>query len=428
MAGRKAIATCDPALVAALRAVPTTTRKSDRVDACVVLTTRGSGKKAARSFLGTSTATGNEINGVVAQRAESGGYELVIRLGERGTAAVAAAEAELPLALDLDGTVVGDATLELDPAGKAGFVVTLTGADRREAEELAELIEQSRSEDLVGLVHTATMTRRARELMARADARLDEKAAFRRSCGAAGATEASEALVLGCYDGRIFVLRVTRPDLAGIMPVTAAHEMLHAAFDSMPRRERRETVRRLEAFMEKSGDPRIEQLLELYEELEPGERGNELHSLVGTQVRDLPRALERYYARYFEDRSQLVDAFEGYQTVFDYLQANYDRLSSELDALKAQMDVLEPQVANASAEAESLFNQIRELREQGRVGESNRLVDAQNAAADNANALAGQFNALVDQYNAKVTELNELAFITAATYSEISPFPIEAPG
>jgi chromosome segregation ATPase len=257
-----------------------------------------------------------------------------------------------------------------------------------------------------------------------ASARVDEKSSFLRDCPE---PEDAAALVLGCYDGRIFVLRVTDPDLVGVMTVTAAHEMLHAAFEEMPADERREVVRRLEAHLERRGDPKIEELLALYEELEPGARGNELHSLVGTQVRDLPRALERHYAKLFSDRDELVDAFEDYQAVFDFLQANADRLSGELDAMRTQLDTLQAEGDAAGVEADRLYDEIQRLRAQGRINESNGLVGAQNAAADRANSLGAEYNALVGQYNAKVTELNELALYTSRKYDEISPVPIDPP-
>ena len=44
---------------------------------------------------------------------------------------------------------------------------------------------------------------------------------------------------------------------------------------------------------------------------EPGQRLNELHSLLGTEVAHLSPALERYSHRYFHDRQGIVSAFQS---------------------------------------------------------------------------------------------------------------------
>jgi len=423
------VASCDPARVAALERVPTTRRRDDVADACVVLATSASERPPSRMFLGPAPITGDEILDVRRRRASKNRYEVVLRLTERGAARFAAEIPDValfPLRLDVDGHVVGTASVLPADGGDAarGQRVVISGArlDGGAASAMVDLIDQGRSEQLIELVHRSTMTPHARELMGFATARVDDKPEFVADCPN---PEAAATLVLGCYDGRIFVLRVDRPDLAGVMTVTAAHEMLHAAYEEMSRAERRRVVEQLNAFMEQTGDPRIEELLVEYDRLQPGTRANELHSLVATQVRDLPRPLERYYREFFTDRSAIVDAFDGYQRVFDELQERYDQLAAEVEALDGRMDGAQAELDAAGAEADRLSNEIESLRDQGRIDESNALVDTQNAAADRANSLVESFNALVDEYNAKVFELNALAITLNDTYNEISPIPLE---
>jgi chromosome segregation ATPase len=232
--------------------------------------------------------------------------------------------------------------------------------------------------------------------------------------------------VLGCQgDDRIFLLRVDRPDLTQIMPVTAAHEVLHAAYARLDPAERRRIDRLIDEAFTSSNDQRLRDLVTEYDRLEPGERHNELHSLLGTEVSALSGPLERYYRRYFRDRRRIVEAFNGYQSVFDTLKAQYDQLKSEVDALDAQLQGLSSQLKAAVGEADQLLGQIEALRAQGRIEESNRLVDAQNAAVNYANALADQHNGLVDQYNAKIDALNALAIagqqLDDAISVEVSP-------
>jgi chromosome segregation ATPase len=207
------------------------------------------------------------------------------------------------------------------------------------------------------------------------------------------------------------------------MIVTAAHEMLHAAWSAMSSAQKRLIVKQLNDFMTTTGDARIDALLTEYAAFQPGTRDNELHSLVGTQVRDLPAPLEGYYRRYFTDRSVIVDAFDAYQHVFDDLKTHYDQLDADVKALEGELTGLQAELRAAGDEADRLSNEIDALRSQGRIDESNQLVELQNAAVRRANGLAGTYNARVDGYNAKVAELNELAITLQNTYNEISPVP-----
>ncbi len=426
-----AAASCDAAQVDALRRVPSTDRAEDAAAACVVLpiTVAGEDDERDRVFLGASRLSGDGVRVVQRNRVGKDRYELVIWPTDRGAALLAATPpdaAALPQRLDLDGEVVGDATVETRRSGATTVVVTPPGAKGftgAQVEPLLRRMLESRDEQLVALADATTMTRAARELVAVNESRVDDKDDFNRDCPN---RDHAVTLTLACYTGnRIYVLRVDQPNLAGVMNVSLAHEMLHAAFDDLPRAERRKIVDELEQFMDETGDERIESLLAEYERTQPGTRGTELHSLVGTQVADLPRPLERHYARYFEDRARVVDAFVGYQSVFDDLQARYDELVAQASAVEAQISSTDAEYQAAGAEADRLYDQIISLRNQGRIDESNDLVGSQNAAADRANSLADQYNGLVAQYNALVDEINAVATLLNESYNAISPVPLD---
>jgi outer membrane murein-binding lipoprotein Lpp len=417
-----AVASCDPARLDAVARIATTARAADAADACVVLPVDGA---ARRVFLGAAQLTGSGITDVHAKR-KPRGDEIVLRLTTRG--------AEVPPVqwrVDLDGRVVGtvvrSGTGGLAPAADQppASRLTITGPkiDGDRARTIADAIDQARGEQLIDLARRATMTRRARELLAAATAHVDDKPEFLDDCPS---PETPGTLVLGCYDGRIFVLRVDRADLAPVMTVTAAHELLHAAYDDMSRTERRRVADELDAFMATTGDARIEELLAEYDKVQPGTRDNELHSLVGTQVRDLPAPLERHYRRYFADRSAVVDAFDAYQHVFDDLQARYDQLEVEVRSLEGELNGLQADARAAGDEADRLTSEIDSLRGQGRIDESNQLVEPQNAAVNRYNGLIGTFNARVDEYNTKVQELNALSITLENTYNEISPIAAQS--
>lgn len=154
---------------------------------------------------------------------------------------------------------------------------------------------------------------------------------FNESCRTA-ATE--QSAVLGCYTmNRIYLFDVENEQLAGIKQVTSAHEMLHAAYQRLSGPERS----RIDALLEKQSfgaeESRLTALMAEYEKSEPGERSNELHSILGTELRALSPELETYYAQYFSDRSGIVALSEQYQRVFDDLKARQESLATDINNL-----------------------------------------------------------------------------------------------
>lgn len=413
-----AVASCDLAQVTKAAAVPSTAGADDTASACVVNPVDQSAPRAHRYLLGPSRLTGSDVASVrvretrVSKKAKPT-FAVEMKLTDRGAAAFAADPSTTGLAVVVDGEIVlGTLTTANEPIND-GSELTLTYAAKRgtlsraAATRLVRSIDQARSEEVIGFAERLTMTPDARALFALNAPRIDDKRRFAKDCPI---PDSQGTFVLGCQgNDRIFLLRVDRPDLAQIMPVTAAHEVLHAAYARLGPAERRRIDRLIDESFASSTDQRLRDLVTEYDKLEPGERHNELHSLLGTEATTLSRPLERYYRRYFRDRTRVVEAFNGYQNVFDALQAQYEQLKSEVDGLDAQLQDLSSQLDAAGGEADRLVGQIESLRSQGRIEESNRLVGAQNAAVNRASALADQYNGLVDQYNAKVDALNALA-------------------
>lgn len=142
--------------------------------------------------------------------------------------------------------------------------------------------------------------------------------------------------ILGCYTGqRIYIYDVQDERLDGIRAVTAAHEMLHAAYERMGEAERQRIDGLLEKEYEKlKNDAKLAERMEFYARTEPGQRGNELHSVIGTEITDIGPELDQYYKKYFADRSKVVALHANYEKVFKTLQARADALSAELRTLR----------------------------------------------------------------------------------------------
>ena len=331
------------------------------------------GSSASRRYLlGPATITGTDIDRVKVRHAKKA-YTVELDLTDSGSAAfdaLAQSNVRQKVAVTLDASVLATAVPPDDAALVASSALSFTGAYN-----LASRYRQSEVEQLVGFANETTMTNAARHSLGEADPHLDDKAQFAVDCSF---PEAAGSLVLGCYTRKtVYVLRVDRADLAPVMPVSTAHEMLHAAYLHLSPEERRRVNIMIEVFYATIDNPDLTDLVAQYERVEPGQRLNELHSLLPTEVRTLSPALERYYRRYFRDRSRVVDAFDSYNVVFASVRSRLNQLDGELTALKAQLDETKPRLEDAGTRAAQLGNQIGRAP---RAGTDRRVQQSRGAS------------------------------------------------
>ena len=225
--------------------------------------------------------------------------------------------------------------------------------------------------------------------------------------------------ILGCYVNKhIYVYDVTNTQLDGVEEVTAAHETLHVIWDRMSDSEKTSVGNLLEATFEKINDPSLNDRMSYYARTEPGERLNELHSILGTEYPNLGPALEAHYAKYFSVRSKVVALHTSYESVFANLKAQSDALSIQLDTLKS---LINTNTKEYNTEAASINNDSIALNN------SSSSVDRTSASQVNAynakrqalldrfsalDALRTQINSETDDYNAKVTQYNSIVTST----------------
>ncbi|MEX0748683.1 MAG: hypothetical protein WD467_03800 [Candidatus Saccharimonadales bacterium] len=222
-----------------------------------------------------------------------------------------------------------------------------------------------------------------------------------------------KSYVLGCYSQqRIYILEVERQELEGIMEVTAAHEMLHAAYDRLSTRERDRVVEQLEAAYADIDNDKLRSLIRSYEET-GGEsvRQNELHSIMATQVIELPNEIETYYGQYFSDRQAVAEIYAEYEGVFSELNRDIDRLQAEVTAVRDQLASLEDQIVTTRAEVDGLNREMSRLEDEGEIAAYNQLVPRQNAAVDRYNGYVDQYRGLVSRHNQLVDGLNRTVLL-----------------
>lgn len=281
---------------------------------------------------------------------------------------------------------------------------------------------------VASLATRADMNDKGRFIFYASQPAVEDSQVFNQDCG----RKEQSTAILGCYDGRrIYVYNIINAQLDGIKEVTAAHEMLHAAYQRMDATEKKQVDALLEAEYTKLKDNKdLADRVAFYARTEPGERDNELHSVIGTEVVAISPALEAHYKNYFKDRQATVALHTKYDSVFIGLQTQSAALLAQLTTLG---DTIEKSSASYNAAVAQLNQDVASFNNRAASnGFSSRSeFDSTRAAlvarANALNAQRDQINGNVAQYNALRTELSQLAVQTDSLNrsidSSLSPAP-----
>jgi hypothetical protein len=222
------------------------------------------------------------------------------------------------------------------------------------------------------------------------------------------------AAILGCYYKRqIFLYDVTNPELSGALEVTAAHEMLHAAYDRLNFLEKQKVDSLIERQYEKvKDDAEIAKLMDYYEKYEPGAETNELHSIIGTTLADLDPELETYYAQYFLDRQSIVEMNRRYSDVFKRLNDEAERLTKLMSELKISIDADMARYETSTKQLEYDIESFNQRVGSGGFYSQGEFYASRQALIARINQLNTEqrsINEDVDSYNNYVKQLNKLS-------------------
>lgn len=212
--------------------------------------------------------------------------------------------------------------------------------------------------------------------------------------------------ILGCYVGnRIFIYNIADSRLDGIKEVTAAHEMLHAAYQRLGSAERESVNKLIETEYEKLADTEeFKERMAFYERTEPGERDNELHSMIATEVADIAPDLEAYYKKYFTDRNRIVSLHENYQSVFNEIQNRAKTLYDDLTELGKAIEV---KSTDYNKKVSQLNEDIQSFNERAR---GNRFTSQAQFSNERA-ALSARVDGILgqrDSINKDITKYEDL--------------------
>ena len=265
------------------------------------------------------------------------------------------------------------------------------------------------SSHISAIEQRVTLTSAGRRIFYATSPEVQDSGQFNGSCHSVERTTA----ILGCYyRDRIYLYNVQNDELDGALDVTAAHELLHAAYARLNAFERQKVDGLVRAAYQKVKDePTLKRLMEYYKQAEPGAEVNELHSILGTTIANLDSELERHYARYFTNRASIVALNQRYTQVFSELDQQAaslkTKISTEESALKTETDAYQNELNQLNSDIQS-FNQ----RAASGDFSSQEFYAARNVLSGRVAALnrrQNQLNARISAYNTMIVEYNKLA-------------------
>jgi len=231
---------------------------------------------------------------------------------------------------------------------------------------------------------------------------------FRKVC-----PENRDTIVLGCYhsdqDG-IYIYAVQDPSLAGIQQVTAAHEVLHAVYARLSSPARQQLNTELQDYYEHGlTDANVKAEVALYQKTEPDSVYDEMSCTFGSEIADLPAALNAYYAQFFTDRQKIVGYEQQYQGQFASRQQQIAADDIQLANMKGQITDQEANLTAQNASLDDRKAQLQQLLSSGQVVAYNAAVAAYNKQVDNYNAALGTLKQQIASYNQLVDARNAVA-------------------
>jgi hypothetical protein len=274
---------------------------------------------------------------------------------------------------------------------------------------------------VVEIAERTAMNETGRRIFYASIPQLNDATDFNNNCSGFEGT----MIILGCYvNERIYVFDITDAQVAPAKYFTAAHEMLHAAYARLSEDERVRVNNLLNAEYDRLNDPELIETMAGYDVMEPGQRDNELHSIIGTEYAALSPELEEYYARYFTDQDVVAGMAEQYKKIFRDIKAQRDALEAEMTAEEQAITVAEN---NYLAEADALSAAITSFNScanQPGCFATQAQFDAQRTALLNRqaalNTQLNNLNARVENYNNLVAQYNELGGQAATLQNSVN--------
>ncbi len=266
------------------------------------------------------------------------------------------------------------------------------------------------SDEIVALATNSGMSARGRFQFYATRPKLESSAEFNNKCRRAEAASP----ILGCYkqgEDIIHIYDVTDEKLDGVKEVTAAHEMLHAAWERLSATEKARLGGLLDIAYDKVKDDQLAKRMAYYDRTQPGSRHNELHSILGTEYADLGDELEKHYAKYFTSRTKVVSLHKKYNQVFEALESQSEQLNNKLSTQKT---VIQQRKSAYDSAIVNLNNRIADFNQRAQQGDFNsqqQFYQERSTLQAEGQRLKTEREAiiaLIEAYNQDVEKLNSL--------------------
>jgi len=233
-------------------------------------------------------------------------------------------------------------------------------------------------------------------------------ASFRKACH-----ENEDTIVLGCYhpnqDG-IYIYAVRDSSLAGIQQVTAAHEVLHAVYARLSSSARKQLDNELQSYYEHGlTDSNVKAEVALYQKTEPTAVYDEMSCTFGTEIAQLPAALNAYYAQFFTNRQKIVGYEQQYQVQFTSRQQQIAADDIQLGTMKTQINTEETDLTTENTALNSQKTQFEQLLASGQVAAYDTAANTYNVQVDAYNAALTSLSQIITNYNQLVGTRNSIA-------------------
>ena len=304
--------------------------------------------------------------------------------------------AGLIICLSLTISAVGLIWLERQPSSQAEPTITQSMALRPTTQSDQSKPTTPESDEINQLADRAGFSSRGRQLFINANPQfVDSIDKLQQRCRQPLKAE-NPQVIFGCHIDNSYhqTIYILTSSCAGFEEMIAGHEMLHHAYQALSGPEKKDLIDQLLAFGQTNPDLK-DRLLVDYRNQDQAIQLNELHSILGSQIIDLPTELEDHYATYYLNRSQsLINNL--WLTKNRNLKEEITIGQLQLTALSAELDREEEQLQQivGQLELEPADDQIKIDIDQTR-----QAIEDYNRRIDDYQAKSQALQTAIDYYN-----------------------------
>lgn len=265
--------------------------------------------------------------------------------------------------------------------------------------------------EVSSLADEIKLTDKARSIFYASRPALESRQKFNKHCQ----SHRYEVSILGCYtNDNIYIYNVDNAQLSGVIPSTAAHELLHAVWDRLSSSRRAQ----LEPLLQEAYQQHYDELSPSLKNYDSANLTDELHSRIGTQITPLPEELQHHYSQYFSDQELVVSFYNSYITPFNQIDAEMKVLTKEISTLKAEIEDL---TASYQSHSASLSTEIEDFNTCARTPDCfteadfnlkrNQLLSKRtslDSIYDNLNQKIHAHNQKIELYNSNILKTKSL--------------------